>query len=72
MRMQWNRKPCSSAHRRERGLTMIELIVATAILVVLTGMAIPFARFTMKREKERELRRDLWEMRDAIDKYKEW
>jgi general secretion pathway protein G len=34
-------------------------------------MAVPVARFQVKREKERQLRRDLWEMRDAIDRYKD-
>src|SRR5215471_16691045 len=53
------------------GFTLIELIVATAILVILTGMAIPMARVTIKRAKERELRHDLWELRDAIDRYKD-
>ena len=61
----------SSFQRRARGFTLIELIVATAILVILTSLAIPLARVTIKREKERELRRDLWEMRDAIDRYKD-
>lgn len=56
---------------RTRGFTLIELIVATAILVILTGMALPLARVTIKREREHELRRDLWEMRDAIDRYKD-
>jgi general secretion pathway protein G len=46
------------------------LIVATAILVVFTGMAVPVARITIQREKERQLHRDLWMMRDAIDRYK--
>src|SRR5438132_4960459 len=54
-----------------KGFTLIELIVATAILVVLTGLAVPLARVTIKREKEHELRHDLWEMRDAIDRYKD-
>ncbi|HUK87673.1 MAG TPA: type II secretion system protein [Terriglobales bacterium] len=53
------------------GLTLIELIVAIMILLILTTAAIPIARTRIKREKERELRRDLWEMRDAIDHYKE-
>jgi general secretion pathway protein G len=53
------------------GFTLIELIVATAILVILTGMALPLARLTIKREKEHELRYDLWQMRDAIDRYKD-
>jgi len=54
-----------------RGFTLIELIVATTILIVLTFLAIPLARVTIKREKERELRHSLWEMRDAIDRYKD-
>ena len=53
------------------GFTLIELIVATAILVILTVLAIPLARVTIKRERERELRTALWEMRDAIDRYKD-
>jgi general secretion pathway protein G len=53
------------------GFTLVELIVAVSLLVILTGMAVPLARLSIKREKERELRRDLWEMRDAIDRYKD-
>jgi len=56
---------------REAGLTLVELIVTVAILALLAGAAVPVARFQVKREKERELRRDLWEMRDAIDHYKD-
>jgi len=56
---------------RARGFTLIELIVATAILAILTGMALPLARLSIKREKEHELRYDLWQMRDAIDRYKD-
>jgi prepilin-type N-terminal cleavage/methylation domain-containing protein len=43
----------------EHGLTLIELIVATTILLVLSGMAVPMARVTIKRQKEKELRCDL-------------
>ena len=57
--------------RGERGLTLIELLVTVAILSILATAAIPVARFTVKREKERALRRDLWMMRDAIDHYKD-
>ena len=56
---------------RLEGFTLIELIVATAILALLTTMALPLARLTIKREKEKELRYDLWQMRDAIDRYKD-
>jgi general secretion pathway protein G len=57
--------------KKSQGLTLVELIIAIAILMILTGAAIPLVRVTIKREKERELRRDLWEMRDAIDRYKD-
>jgi general secretion pathway protein G len=55
----------------DRGFTLLELIIATVILSVLTMMAVPLLRVTVKREREKELRRDLWEMRDAIDRYKD-
>jgi general secretion pathway protein G len=55
----------------ERGLTLVELIVAAAILAILASAAIPITRFQIKRQKERELHYDLWMMRDAIDKYKD-
>jgi general secretion pathway protein G len=54
----------------ERGFTLLELIIATTILLILSTMAVPMARLTIKRERERRLRADLWEMRDAIDRYK--
>ena len=57
--------------RGERGLTFVELIVTTAILAILAMCALPVARFEMKRQNERQLRYDLWMMRDAIDKYKD-
>jgi general secretion pathway protein G len=57
--------------RAQRGLTMIELVVAVTILAILTAVAIPTARVSIKRDKERILRADLWEMRDAIDRYKD-
>lgn len=56
---------------RQRGFTLIELIVATGILLILTGLALPLVRITIQRERERELRYDLWMMRDAIDRFKD-
>jgi general secretion pathway protein G len=59
------------ASRSSSGFTLLELIVTTAILLILTMMALPLARVTVQREREKELRKDLWEMRDAIDRYKD-
>lgn len=64
-------KQMPQSRARQNGFTLIELIVATTILLVLTGMAVPLAHVTIKREKERVLRHNLWEIRDAIDRYKD-
>lgn len=57
--------------RRQRGFTLMELVIAATILSILTMMALPLARITVKREQERRLRQALWEMRDGIDRYKD-
>jgi general secretion pathway protein G len=64
--MQYTLRP-----QRQSGLTLVELIVTVAILAILASAVVPLARFRVKREKERELRYDLWQMRDAIDRYKD-
>jgi len=53
------------------GFTLVELIVSFTILAVLTTMALPLARYTVRRDKEIELINALTEMRHAIDKYKD-
>ena len=55
----------------QRGLTLVELIVAFTIMLILTAMAVPLARSKVRAERERELRQDLGEIRHAIDKYKD-
>ncbi|HSY37044.1 MAG TPA: type II secretion system protein [Acidobacteriaceae bacterium] len=55
----------------ERGVSLMELIIVLAILSVLATAAIPAVKFEVKRIKERQLRADLWEMRRAIDMYKD-
>jgi len=54
------------------GFTFIELVVVAAIMMVLASAALPLARVSIKREREAELRKDLREMRDAIDQFKVW
>jgi general secretion pathway protein G len=53
------------------GMTLLELIIACAILMVLSSMALPVFRYTVIRQKESELRYDLRTMKDAIDRYKD-
>ena len=63
--------PIRTVREQERGLTLVELIVTVTILSILASAAVPVTIFTVKRANEHELRRDLWEMRDAIDHYKD-
>lgn len=67
----WALESPSPRRRRPRGLTLIELIVAFTIMMILTMMAMPLARYRVRREKERDLRIALHDMRTAIDKYKD-
>jgi general secretion pathway protein G len=61
----------SFRRRNQRGLTLVELIVAFTIMALLTGMSVPLARYKVRRDKERELRYALREIHTAIDKYKD-
>ena len=63
--------PLSRRLRPQAGMTLIELIIATGILMILSTAVLPVLRFTMIRAKEYELHRDLREMRNAIDHYKD-
>src|ERR1035441_4436732 len=57
--------------RRQHGFTLIELIVATRIITILVGMAIPIAKNAVNREREHELRYDLWVIRRPTDRSKD-
>jgi general secretion pathway protein G len=57
--------------RRSNGVTLLELIIVITVILVLMGAAVPVVRLSVKRARETELRRDLWEMRTAIDRYKD-
>src|SRR5690242_17962917 len=56
---------------RESGLTLVELIVAFTILMLLSAMAVPLARYKVQRDKERDLTYALREIRNGIDKFKD-
>jgi general secretion pathway protein G len=55
----------------QAGMTLLELIIACAILLILASAALPIARYSIVRQREAELRRDLREMRNAVDRYKD-
>jgi general secretion pathway protein G len=57
--------------KKQGGLTLVELIVAFTIMMVLTSMAVPLARYKVQRDKERDLEYALREIRTAIDKFKD-
>ncbi|MBI1895718.1 MAG: type II secretion system protein [Acidobacteria bacterium] len=65
-------RPASERRLRSQcGLTLVELIVAFTIMALLTTMAVPLARYKVRRERERDLRYALHEIHTAIDKYKD-
>ena len=57
--------------RKQRGMTLVELIVAFTILALLSTMAVPLARYKVRRDKERDLNYALRQIRKAIDDYKD-
>ena len=61
----------NNRRKNQRGLTLIELIVAFTIMALLTSMAVPLARYKVLRDKERQLVYALREIRKAIDDYKD-
>lgn len=59
-------------HRSQAGFTLAELVMVAAVLVALSAVTLPVAKFTAKRSKEADLRLALREMRSAIDEYKRY
>lgn len=66
----------SPSRRRTRaiaaGMTLLELTMACAILLILATTAVPLARVAVVRRKEEALRVALHEIREAIDRYKDY
>ena len=58
--------------RRCAGLSLVEVLVCIAVLLILAGAVMPTVKVTVKRQKELELRRDLRVLRVAIDQYKQY
>ena len=60
----------SLLRRSERGFTLAELVMVAALIAILASLALPVAKYTVKRQKESELRLALRRMRTAIDEHK--
>jgi general secretion pathway protein G len=58
-----------AARARARGFSLLELIITLSILAILVAGAVPLMRNSIKREREMELRRNLRDLRTAIDSY---
>jgi general secretion pathway protein G len=54
-----------------RGVTLLEMIMVITIILILMGAAVPVVKMSVRRQRETELRQDLWEMRAAVDRYKD-
>jgi general secretion pathway protein G len=59
------------ARSAESGFTFVELLVVCTILLILASAVMPLAKVSIQRQREAELRRDLRDMRTAIDKFKD-
>jgi general secretion pathway protein G len=58
------------SHRaRQRGFTLIELMVVISIIVILMSVAIPRYQASILRARETVLRDDLYTLRSVIDQY---
>ncbi|MBN3756108.1 type II secretion system protein [Paraburkholderia sp. Tr-20389] len=56
---------------RQRGFTLIELVITLALVGILALAVVPFSQLIAQREKEQQLNAALREIRTALDAYKE-
>lgn len=70
-RFRCGRSSTNRALGKSAGMSLLELVIACGILIILASVAVPLARNQIKRVRESQLRWDLRQMRDAIDRYKD-
>ena len=64
------RRSSPVGRNRQRGFTLLELIVTLTVLAIMVGAAVPVARNNIKRQREEELRRNLREIRMALEEFR--
>jgi general secretion pathway protein G len=69
--IQIRKSPTRQRNSAHAGMTLLELILACTILLILSSAALPLAKYSVIRRREAELRKDLLDMREAIDRYKD-
>lgn len=58
-----------SGRASARGLTLVELVAASAVMAILAAITLPVAATMVKRQRELELRRNLRTIREAINRF---
>ncbi len=59
----------SIANRRDRGFTLIELMIVISLILILVSISIPVYNQSILRAKESVLKQDLFQMRSLISQY---
>lgn len=58
--------------RRQGGYSLVELIVVAVLLSIMALVALPTAKYTVKRSREMQLRSALRQIRFAVDEHKRY
>src|SRR3954470_17253806 len=69
MKRSGNRKPKTNSRVRERGFTLLEMVIVISIILILVSIAIPNYVTSMRRAREAVLKDDLFQLRSVIDQY---
>ncbi len=58
-----------SVKGKEKGFSLLELMIAMFIMIILLSIAVPTYERSVRQARETVLKENLWQMRRAIDQY---